>query len=361
MSLGLAQSASSCTSPRVNHLAALSGWTDAALVVICGVCSALWPFQTFVLAYVILGPLHYLTEISWLQHHAAFGHRSLDAVVLAAIGAIFFLGERLLHGAVRPYFFMSTIAGAMGWAWAAAFSSTYLIRTLAFALSAGAGVLVTNVPVLFLLIAVLVPTVLHVLWLTLSLLIADAVAQQRGLHSIATLMAYVGIIFGILIGGVWSDAPPGRWALDWFGYVGKGGASYGFFYVNYQILDILGFHSFAGDKDDAWVRNTLTYVFRSTEARALMGAIAFCYSYHYAHWFSNAQKIGWNQMSRIRSYGIAACWAIVVGVFVLNVRLGLLILFSMSLIHVLMELPLNWIMANDAVASLVRRSRRDYH
>jgi len=31
-----------------------------------------WPFETFLFAYIVLGPLHYLTEISWLHDRHYF-------------------------------------------------------------------------------------------------------------------------------------------------------------------------------------------------------------------------------------------------------------------------------------------------
>src|SRR5215813_4212586 len=35
-----------------------------------------WPFETFLFAYIILGPLHYLTEISWLHDRHYFTKRN---------------------------------------------------------------------------------------------------------------------------------------------------------------------------------------------------------------------------------------------------------------------------------------------
>jgi hypothetical protein len=36
-------------------------------MVLTAVLAYFYPFETFLLAYAYLGPLHYLTEISWLH------------------------------------------------------------------------------------------------------------------------------------------------------------------------------------------------------------------------------------------------------------------------------------------------------
>ena len=42
------------------------------LILISGVFAFVLPFQTFLFVYAFLGPLHYLTEINWLQQRNYF-------------------------------------------------------------------------------------------------------------------------------------------------------------------------------------------------------------------------------------------------------------------------------------------------
>src|SRR5208337_4813876 len=51
------------------------------------------PFELLLLAYGILGPLHYLTEISWLhdRHYFTNGRGSLALWALAVVGVLPFL------------------------------------------------------------------------------------------------------------------------------------------------------------------------------------------------------------------------------------------------------------------------------
>lgn len=46
------------------------------------------PFETFLLAYAFLGPLHYLTEISWLHDRQYFTKGKYDFIVLLVIGVL---------------------------------------------------------------------------------------------------------------------------------------------------------------------------------------------------------------------------------------------------------------------------------
>ena len=45
-----------------------------------------FPFETFLLAYAFLGPLHYLTEISWLHDRQYFTKGKYDFIPLLLIG-----------------------------------------------------------------------------------------------------------------------------------------------------------------------------------------------------------------------------------------------------------------------------------
>lgn len=45
---------------RINHL-------NSLLMVASCAAAFLMPFELFLLAYAVLGPLHYLTEISWIH------------------------------------------------------------------------------------------------------------------------------------------------------------------------------------------------------------------------------------------------------------------------------------------------------
>jgi len=59
---------------------------NIGLMLITVVCAYFFPFETFLLAYAFLGPLHYLTEISWLHDRQYFTKGKYDFIPLLLIG-----------------------------------------------------------------------------------------------------------------------------------------------------------------------------------------------------------------------------------------------------------------------------------
>lgn len=61
-------------------------YLNIGLMVITAILAFFMPFETFLLAYAFLGPLHYLTEISWLHDRQYFTKGKYDFVPLLLIG-----------------------------------------------------------------------------------------------------------------------------------------------------------------------------------------------------------------------------------------------------------------------------------
>ncbi len=59
------------------------------LMLISGLLAFVWPFYLFLFSYAILGPLHYLTEISWLHDRGYYTKRKYDYVFLVAITLLY--------------------------------------------------------------------------------------------------------------------------------------------------------------------------------------------------------------------------------------------------------------------------------
>ena len=73
----------------------------------------------------------------------------------------------------------------------------------------------------------------------------------------------------------------------------------------------------------------------------LTGLLAFVYTYHYLNWFIKADLIRWNQMPRARLAAIALGCLAASGLYIYNFSLGFTVLLLLSLMHVLLEFPLN--------------------
>lgn len=66
---------------RINYL-------NIGLMGITAILAYFMPFETFLFAYAFLGPLHYLTEISWLHDRQYFSKGKYDFIVLLVIGVL---------------------------------------------------------------------------------------------------------------------------------------------------------------------------------------------------------------------------------------------------------------------------------
>jgi hypothetical protein len=63
-------------------------YANIGLMLITAILAYFFPFETFLLAYAYLGPLHYLTEISWLHDRNYFSKGKYDFVVLLLVGIL---------------------------------------------------------------------------------------------------------------------------------------------------------------------------------------------------------------------------------------------------------------------------------
>src|SRR5438874_12530195 len=63
-------------------------YVNIGLILVSFAIALYLPFQLFLFAYAILGPGHYLTEISWLHKRRFFTKGSYDPWILAGLAAV---------------------------------------------------------------------------------------------------------------------------------------------------------------------------------------------------------------------------------------------------------------------------------
>jgi hypothetical protein len=61
----------------------------------------------------------------------------------------------------------------------------------------------------------------------------------------------------------------------------------------------------------------------------------------YLNWFSKTRIVNWHQVSAKRAVFICLLWAASVGLYFYNYNIGFKCLFRLSLVHVILEFPLN--------------------
>jgi hypothetical protein len=275
------------------------------LMLLAFAAAYLVPFELLLLAYVVLGPAHYCTEISWLHDRSYFlPHRGIAAAL-----AIVAIVAALIDNASWFGFAMWTalVVCAMLAAATTAAEGT-LIFMVAMALSA---IMVSSGSSLAV-IGILIPTLIHVSLFTLVFMTLGA--WRSGSRAQALLVAvYLVAIAVILL------APPtaeiriasfAQAATDYFGNVGP------------ALSRLFGI---PGLKLDT----------------RLTSLLAFVYTYHYLNWFIKADVIRWADISRGRLALVIAASAGSTALYFYDYAFGFTFLLALSLVHILLEFPLD--------------------
>ena len=111
----------------------------------------------------------------------------------------------------------------------------------------------------------------------------------------------------------------------------KGYISKYFIMLNQSLADVFGVPR----------TNNQTEYFTVPALIAVQRFIAFAYTYHYLNWFSKTTVIKWHEVSKSRLLLIAVLWILSVACYYIDYRLGFMVLFMLSMLHVFLEFPLN--------------------
>ncbi|AWA31241.1 hypothetical protein HYN48_14680 [Flavobacterium magnum] len=301
------------------------------LMLLSMVLALLIPFELFLFVYAVLGPLHYLTEINWLQQKNFFLTRKNDQyfiaffILLLAITGIFNLKG------YSPLLIFTTFFGSL----ALLFIGSWRRRLAALSGILAAGILLT---VFFykpfrIVFSMFLPTVVHVFIFT-GLFILLGALRGKSHMGIASIVVFVSCSLGLVMAGsAWNQSVISEYLTD----------SYRIFQsLNIrmaQLFDFLHFTEIKARLTSADDQNQL--VFFSDAGVKVMRFIAFAYTYHYLNWFSKTSVIQWHKTSRIKGIGILTIWLASIGLYLYDYNTGLKWLYILSIAHVLLEFPLN--------------------
>lgn len=283
-----------------------------ALLLSC-LAAHLAPAATLIGAYVLLGPIHYLTEISWLHDRRFFVARPGWLVAGTVVGVLGGFAVAGIAGVVAIATAGACIAAGVGFG-----AIGVALAALVAGSIAGMGIWAGWWWVLA--AVLLVPTLVHVFVMTAMFVVAGAVrAKTRIEWAVVATLAFCAISFVVvpcldLADGLMFDR-----ARETFG----------------KVFGALGV-------DDVGA------------ASALLGFTAFAYAYHYLNWFLKARTIGWSTMTVERRILLGAIWALIAVAYVIDVRLGLIVSLPLSFGHVLLEMPLNVSVGRRLLGSLRR-------
>jgi hypothetical protein len=298
---------------------------NIGLMLFSTVVAFLLPFELFLFSYAVLGPLHYLTEISWLHKRNYFIEGKYDFLWLILLGLFGTFGYFQVEGFDK----WSLIAPFVALFSALAF---YLIKNWYLKLIAIFMIIVSaaffresTFYIIFFL--VFLPTIIHVFFFTGTFILYGAIKSKSstGKWSLVVFIACAASFF--------------IYVPDFSHYVANDyirGAYHDFSQLNYFFINV-----FQLDKLAAFDNKALSTIFTSDTGYMVMRFIAFSYTYHYLNWFSKTSVIKWHKVEKKYLFATLAIWFIAVAIYRYDYQKGLQFLFFLSFLHVFLEFPLN--------------------
>lgn len=319
-------------------------YLNILLMLLAGVSAFVRPFETFLFAYAVLGPAHYLTEISWLHDRKYFTRGKYDWIFLVIASVLITLATfRMipnLPNSARTTVIFVAFFGAIVFV----FSNNTLARL-------GAIIGLTLISSLFVgnqyfeaVFGSFLQSVIHVFVFT-GLFILVGALNSRNFSGLLSLGVFAGVATGLFYLPVaFGKYVPTDYVKSSYGYLKSDGTwADGFISLNYQIMSIFSLHDFGkpGGNFQEFVDGINSFLFTNPLALGVMGFIGFAYLYHYLNWFSKTSVIQWHNIPRWRLVAIITIWLTSLAVYAYDYAVGMQWLYFLSILHVLLEFPLN--------------------
>ena len=294
-------------------------WLNVGLMVVACGAAMVAPFHVFLFAYAVLGPLHYLTEISWLHDRNYFTRRNLARRWWLALVVFTIIVLALANGGSDPSHRMFGIT-LIYLVFAAAAAAIYVrdwrkglgfLLILALGLSYFSGYRTYAWAVLA---ANLLTTFVHVFIFTGAFILLGAL-KSRSRVAVLSLFVFVSCAVVAITLPAPFAAPTDRVRQLYLGFE----------MLNKELLLLAG-------------RPQGVY---ESVGIGVMRLIAFAYLYHYLNWFSKTSIIKWHEVTRSRAVAIFGFWLAGGLVYLYDYRLGFGVFYILSMLHVFLEFPLN--------------------
>lgn len=285
--------------------------------------AALYPFELFLISFIILGPLHYITELSWLEKKQFFVRQKLNVLLLIFIVATF--GLFLFYPNIFSSDFINTLLfSALVYAFVMMLTTNYFIQILSFF---GSFILVFmakwHEQDWFLIVfSVFLPTIIHITVFT-GIFILSGIIKNKSLSGWLSLACFV---FCTLAFFVIPHINIGYEVLPQAKEM----------YIDYMVLNVKFSDFFHFGQ-----MNRMEDIFQSKEGITIMQFIAFSYTYHYLNWFTKTSIIKWHEIPKMRMLGLTIAYIAVLGVYFFNKTVGTGLIGVLSIAHIILEFPLN--------------------
>lgn len=315
---------------------------NMVLMVLSAIAAFVLPFEVFLFSYAVLGPLHYLTEIGWLHQRSYFTNGKKDfywllvpCLVLTVISLTYMLRDKSvvspLYGwlssalgdngfSITHALIFGTFAGSLALVWL----KDWVYKTIFLIAAFLVGFALMHEKPFVYLFGVFLPTLIHVFLFT-GLFILYGALKNKSKTGYASLAVFFLCAISFFVWqpqfGFYTVSKRAEEAL----------VSSGFIQLNQSILQIFNLGQY-----------TYENVFQSATGLGIMRFIAFAYTYHYLNWFSKTEVIKWHQVPRLQLAAVIGLWILSVALYAYDYYVGLLALYFLSMLHVLLEFPLNY-------------------
>ena len=307
------------------------------------------PFHLFLFSYAVFGPLHYLTELGWLDKKEYFIKSKGDfkyfvffalfytiSVFIRSLPSMEFSKEwfQTLNPEGPVYSFLVWFKDIFKFITFSAFASAFIFmfvkssfyRFILVALSVVIGLkLVEHSAEAMLYFGLFVPTIIHVSIFTLLFMWFGSRKSNSTWGYVSCVLLVLLFLSCIVlpesilaISGTISDKIVEIYKLSSFDFLNK------------RLAYVFGIFPQVGDLD-------LTGI----AGKKIQILIAFAYTYHYLNWFVKTRVIKWHEVPKKRLMTIGIIWIISIALYFYNYKVGLLALLFLSMLHVFSEFPLN--------------------
>lgn len=318
--------------------------TNIGLLILACAVAYVIPFELFLFSYAVLGPLHYLTEITWLKKRDCFATGKRDYIFLVApciVLAIMVLVTAYkqipainnIYGLFVSFFgenFMNFTNVIIFTAFASALAFVifrdWLYKLIFILVALFAGVILQDSHPFLLFFGIFLPTIIHVFVFTGLFMIYGAL-KNRSASGIAAAVVFVMCASVFFIWRpefhFYSVTDYARKAIFMDGR--------GFIALNAELVRIFNMG-----------KVSMEIIFQSPVGLSVGRFIAFAYTYHYLNWFSKTEVIKWHLVPAKWLAAVIALWVFSVVLYVYDYKTGLMALYFLSMLHVFLEFPLNY-------------------
>lgn len=309
-------------------------WLNIGLIVISLILAIYFPLRLFLFAYATLGPLHYLTEINWLDKKEYYAKNKNWLFVGVLITILVVLPTFLKQFGISSGDSNKLVKWMVDWSYAFTFIGivlaigfVYLRKWIYLIILCFVGVVMAiflnNVESYTMIMGLMIPTVLHVYLFTVLFMLYGALKAKSTWGYVSVVLALIVPIVIYLLD------------LDQQSYLFPDALKSIFTTNNFHVTNTL-FAKFMGFSD-----GTSFFFYETMELKILI-FMAFIYVYHYLNWFSKTTVIGWHKnLTTKRTIAIGVIWVALVVLFAMDYKTGFIIALFFSFLHVFLELPLN--------------------